>query len=441
MVYRQALKVLLATLLAAPLAGVAAGAESEWLDVLKQATAKVLANYRSIRNFTCVETVQRDYYRPTAATLPRACPVLLEQRKHPTMDLVLRLVSTDRLRLEVTTTRAGEIISWVGAKKFEDASIDKVVRDGPMGTGSFGSYLDVIFEQDVKTFVPNGEAKVNGRRALAYSFRVNAADSHYRMKLTHADEWYTSAYEGDLLVDAETAEPVRLSLRTLDLPEAAELCQSMSTLDFSRVPMGAKQLLLASHASQRFIYPDGRETENITRFSSCREYVGESSVTFSPEPEPATSAPQKDTLAVVDSIPSWIRFKMELTAPIESDTAAHGDRFTARLTAPLLDGKRVLAPKGARVEGRLSLLQVDYGQKEEVWFGLTPETIEIRGSRVPFPARLSQGPDGEGQRRQKGFRIYLPPPGEHSGMFQVPGSHAVLRRGLVSEWVTVPREK
>jgi hypothetical protein len=35
--------------------------------------------------------------------------------------------------------------------------------------------------------------------------------------------------------------------------------------------------------------------------------------------------------------------------------------------------------------------------------------------------------------------IYLPPPGEHSGMFQVPGLHAVLERGLVSEWVTVPR--
>ena len=429
-----------AVLLVIPVLGVLTGAEGEWTNVLKRAAANVVANYRSIQNYTCVETVQRDYYRPAASTLPRACSVLLEQRRHPTIDMMLRLVSMDRLRLEVTTTESGELISWVGAKKFEEASIDRIVREGPMATGAFGSYLDVIFDHDVKTFSSHGDAIMNGRRVLAYSFQVAATDSHYKMKLKD-DTWYVSAYEGDLLVDAETAEPVRLNLRTLELPLASGICQSTATVEFSRVPMGGRQLLLADHATQRFIYPDGRETENTIRFSACREYVGESTVKYLPAAATTSGAEKKEAPAEVESIPSWIRFKMELTAPIESDTAAHGDRFTARLTDPLLDGKRVLAPKGARVEGRISRLQVSYWEKEEVWFGLTPETIEIRGSKVPLPARLSANPAGDSARRRKGMRIYLPAPGEHSGMFQVPGSHAALERGFVSEWVTVPRPK
>jgi hypothetical protein len=212
-------------------------------------------------------------------------------------------------------------------------------------------------------------------------------------------------------------------------------------MDFSRVSMGSKELLMATYTTQRFIYPDGRETENTTRFSNCHEYVGESTVKFFPEAQPVATGTATKEESVAEAIPTWIRFKMELTAPIESETAAHGDPFHARLAEPLLDGKRTLAPKGARVEGRLSALHIDYGQHPETWFGLTPETIEIRGEKVPFPARLSVNPSGQAALRGKGMRIYLPAPGEHSGMFQVTGAHAVLRRGLISEWVTVPRPR
>jgi hypothetical protein len=59
---------------------------------------------------------------------------------------------TDRLRLDVTITHRGEIYSWVGASKFEDGSIDEIVKQGPFGTGSFGALLAVIFEQDPRRF-------------------------------------------------------------------------------------------------------------------------------------------------------------------------------------------------------------------------------------------------------------------------------------------------
>lgn len=116
--------------------GIAVGAEYDPTEVLRRATGRVLSSAKEIPNYTCVETVSRDYLVPAAASLPRACSVLLEQRQFPTPDLVLWLFSTDRLRLDVTMTRKGEIYSWSGASRFDDASVDHVVRSGPFGTGS-----------------------------------------------------------------------------------------------------------------------------------------------------------------------------------------------------------------------------------------------------------------------------------------------------------------
>lgn len=54
--------------------------------------------------------------------------MVLEQRLHPTPNMVLRLASTDRLRLDVAMVQSGEISSWVGASKFDDADVGHLVR-------------------------------------------------------------------------------------------------------------------------------------------------------------------------------------------------------------------------------------------------------------------------------------------------------------------------
>src|SRR6516162_2711079 len=129
--YRQALIALLAA------AAFAADSESEAL--LKRATERVVANFKPINSYMCIETVQRDYYRPRAATLPRDCAVLMQQRKQPTLDMQLVHTVRDRLRLEVAVSIRGEIHAWPGASAFNDSGIDHIVREGPIGTGAFGT--------------------------------------------------------------------------------------------------------------------------------------------------------------------------------------------------------------------------------------------------------------------------------------------------------------
>jgi hypothetical protein len=183
-------------------------------EVIRRVTERVVASAAHIPNFTCVESVLRDYYWPTASTLPRSCPVLMEQRQHPAPDLSLRLAVTDRLHLDVTMTRTREIFSWAGAKRFSDAPIDHLV-EGPIVTGAFGGFLSIVFKQDVQKFSFEGTTELDGRSLMEYSFQVTPEHSSYRLKV--AGSWVKSGYTGRVLVDSGTEDVVRLTVNTTAL--------------------------------------------------------------------------------------------------------------------------------------------------------------------------------------------------------------------------------
>ena len=415
-------------------------ADSDATALLKRAVHNVTLSESGIQNYTCIETVGRDYYTPRASTLPRACSAVLQQRQHPGLDMALRLLSFDRLRLEVTTTAAGEIFSWVGAGKFDDAGIDDLVRQGPIGTGAFGAFLSVIFDKDVKQFVVVGEDTVEGRRLMEYSFHVPRGDSHYRVRLADGAGWFTSGYDGTVLLDPQTADPVSLTIRTEELPRATESCQTVAKLDYTRVKLGERELLLPRRTTQRFIAPTGEETENTTTFSNCREYSTESTINFFGETDASASAAQ-NTSAAPTSIPGGMHFRLALLAPIDSDQAAGGDRFAATLVDPLRQGKQTLAPKGSVVEGHVTLVKIFYLAQPQTVIALTLETVQVRGAKL----RLSAVPDvaayalARQSNRSRGVDIFLPPPGERAGLFRFHGKRAIMNRGFASDWLTVRR--
>src|SRR5262249_40520046 len=152
-------------------------------DVMVRVIRKVVENNRHIPNYTCVETISREHFHPIADQLPRACPVIVEMRKHRTPDFVLRQFMTDRLLLDVAMSDKGEIFSWVGASRFDDRFVDRVARNGPMATGLFGALLMVLFGGDVKSFRFTEALNVNGRTRFEYAFQVPQPESHYKVKM------------------------------------------------------------------------------------------------------------------------------------------------------------------------------------------------------------------------------------------------------------------
>jgi hypothetical protein len=409
-------------------------------EVMKQVTDRVLASAARIPSYTCVENVTREYYWPTASTRPRACPVLMQLRRHPTPDMVLRLAVSDRLRLDVTLTGTREIFSWVGASRFDDASIDHVVRNGPMGTGAFGGFLSVIFKQDVKRFSFVRQTKMDGRILMEYSFQVAKENSGYKVKVP--DSWVYSGYRGTLLVDPETGDVVRLTVNTSELPAATGCCEISMDLDLKMAKIGDSQVLLPSRATQRYLLTTGEETENTITFAGCREYRGESTVRFTaPEPgEPDAGISRQSAPAAAFRVPAEQRFTLELTTPIASVTAAAGDVFSGKLATPLRDERRgTLARAGSLVEGRLLRVERHHLAPAFTVLVLKLESVEIAGSKVPLAAvRDGSQEPAVRQRGKQRPQIPLPLQSEKdAGAFRFAGDRAVVSKGFRSEWRTV----
>jgi hypothetical protein len=402
-------------------------------EVLKQARSKILASVARSLRYTCVETVERNFHRPAAATLDRPCAVVLELRRKPTLDMVLRPYTTDRLRLDVTLVPEGEMYSWVGASHFENAGIDNVVQQGPIGSGAFAGLLDVLFLKDVKKFEFKGNEVVNGIELMEYAFDVPQNASHNIVKIN--DKFVPTAYSGTIWLNAATSDLVRVRKVTAELPAASGACQTDTTLDFGITRIGDAPLLLPTNERERFVAPNGVETENTTSFANCREYRGESTIQFDAVPDSTAPVQRKDD-PENPRIPAGLPFTMELLTPIDTAQAAAGDAFRAKLVDPLRDVKsKILARAGSIVEGRLLRVQ-SYHDSKQVLVVMAPKTLWIGGEKVPLAANRNWAKVWTNATNGPRHFI-LPSPWEApAGVFPFRGEHTVIKKGFHSDWWT-----
>jgi hypothetical protein len=185
---------------------------------------------------------------------------VLAGRGKPTLDMVLRRFATDRLRLDVTLARQGEMYSWVGASHFENAGIGNVVKGGPIGSGAFADLLDIVFLADVERFDFEGRQVVNGIDAMQYAFQVAEKGSHYAIQENGA--FVPTAYSGTVWINRATGDVVRIRVVTAELEARSGACQIDKTLDFGITQIGDAPLLLPTFGRELFIAPNGVETEN-----------------------------------------------------------------------------------------------------------------------------------------------------------------------------------
>jgi hypothetical protein len=404
-------------------------AEPDPLVVRERAVAKVLAGMRNVPKYTCVETVERDYFQNAEAASAQACASKADfNGDRSQLPPPERLAESDRLRLEVTLAEQGEIFSWVGAQKFEEAGIDRVVRSGSIGSGAFAGLLSSVFREDGKRLTFRGQADHDGRLVLEYSYDIAAAESEYRVKVfMPRAQWRKTAYRGTVQIDSETADVVRVSAQTAELPAEAGNCRTLTSIDFGNVKLGGGQVLLPVRAVQHFVTASGQDTVNTITFAGCREYRVEAKVAFDDPDEALGKAIAAHSQ--LRTLPAGLWFMMDLTSPIHSSTAAAGDPFIARLAETLYEGGVVLASKGSEVGGRLLRVEMDV-MHAQVILVLKPETIETRKGRVLVNAAL--------RWKQKQGEVILPRDGEEgSGAFTFRGYTAEVHKGFRTAWRTI----
>jgi len=410
-----------------------AGTDNDPDLVLQQVTEKVLGSVGRARGYMCVETVERAYYRKMSPDLSRKCPPASTEWNELAADL--RLASTDRLRMDVILTATGEVYSWPGASHF-DGDIDTVVTEGPIASGAFSSLLDVMFATDVKQFHYEGHKLVGGEDRMEYSFSVLQRDSHYPVKA--GGDWMTVGYGGSIFVDPAQVEITRLRIYTLDGAPYG-VCETQTELDFSLAQAGVP-FLLPAQSRQHFLLPGGHEVSNSTRFANCQEYRGESTISFDSPVVPVNGPAAKTPLADRVRIPGGLLFTLELMEPIDTDHAAAGDRFHARLVGALRNArKEVLAANGSAVEGRLLRVQT-LELTNDVEVVLAPSAVWIGDERVALAAErdwsklLKEAADKHRPRPQ----LWIPlAPEWPAGVVRLNGAHNVLPAGLRLDWRTV----
>ncbi len=397
-------------------------------DLYNRVRQRVIDSVARLPNYTCVQTITRSQYgTPPANKHATACDEIVRNREAHTPPLV----QWDRLRVDVAIADQHEVYAWVGAARFEEGDLNKLVGGGQTSMGDFGSLVLDIFQNHAAMRL-EGERTVGGRRLIEYAYDTPLESSQYRVRV--GLEQFLTGYHGTVLLDPEIAEVARVTARSAVLPERTGYCQVSKELDYAKLRAASRDVMIPRQTTTRAIDRDGIEMVSLSDYSSCREYVGESVLRF--DDGSATPAPEVEkTVAAAGSsvaIPSNLQFDCRILTTIDSDTAAAGDRIEAVLRSPLKDSTgNVLAPIGTPLHGRLMTFARypgGAGRKESYEIGVQLRSIELHGARVPFAAALVNGIQNKGAS----VRITLHP-GIGTFIFYDKKVHLT---NLDSQWIT-----
>jgi hypothetical protein len=127
-------------------------------------------------------------------------------------------------------------------------------------------------------------------------------------------------------------------------------------MDYSRVRIGEGDFLLPSSSDLRISDLQGNESRNRTRFLNCRQYTGESVLTFDDPPENSPAEPAKIAQTEI-VLPDGVELELKLLTAIDSSKNAVGDRIEAIVDRAMKREAGILVPKGANVKGRITRLE------------------------------------------------------------------------------------
>jgi hypothetical protein len=410
-------------------------------DLLGRVSKKVMDTVDRLPKYMCTQTIDRFQYEPVHNRAGSGCETDPNRQLH--------LSSSDRLRLDVAVSGYREMYSWVAESHFEDRSLFDLVGSGALSTGSFSSFLVVVFKTDETAFSYRGPVTESGRQLEAFDFRVPKEMSHY--VYGGGGVHVTTGYYGTILVDPKTDDLVRLEVHTDRLPAETGSCNSNSILDYSRMRLHDTDFLLPNRSELNILDANGVELKNVTVYSGCHEFLGESVLSFDSAADAASAASK--TSGSSGDLPAGASFRVAFSRSVDPATAAAGDKITGRLTGPIRDERhQIVAPKGAAVTLRILEIRRFYNPVPVLRVVVKPETLEIGGGERVLSAtpemQPPQPPPMAGGRRGPYARVSVPTtrvlldnqdPQAAVLLFSNIGPNFVVPSSFESDWVTAAR--
>jgi hypothetical protein len=224
--------------------------------LLKRIRGAIADRLSHLPNYTCHEIVDRLFRRSGEGSLEHL----------------------DRVEFEVAFVDHTELFARPGDPRFEEDSISKVVNGGTIGNGAFASHAGALFSGDIATFKYSGSCKKEGHTTYRYDFQVPQEKSHFLLK--HGSAEGIVAYKGTFWADIETFDLVRLELKVDHIPAYIGVSSVNELMHYVTVRIKESEFLLPGKSEMAAYDEVGNYSLNMISFAGCREFKGESVVTY-----------------------------------------------------------------------------------------------------------------------------------------------------------------
>ena len=337
-------------------AGVAAGSD----DPISKIRFKVAERTARIPNYTCLETIERSWY---ASDVPGS-------------------LIRDRMRFEVSVVEGIEQFAWPGGGPLDIYERQIILGRGLTKTGDFAGFLSAIFAPDAATFTPVGEETIGGRRAIRYDYCVPQERSRYT--ITQNGVSAGVGFHGSFWADPETLDLTRVELDADKIPREFKRRSVKIGIDYGLVAVGTGNFLLPQLTDASTVTDRKMENRTTTRFSQCRQFLAESSISFEEKSVDQAAKPNEARAA----LPAGTILEATLATPILRKTAAIGDLVQAEVRKEIRSRNGVVVPQGAIVEGRIVLLEARGSRQPADALAVRFTKVRFGTSEVSLRARL-----------------------------------------------------
>jgi hypothetical protein len=391
----------------------ACAAAQEPAEILGRIRHNVTAQISRSANYTCVETVERNYYflPPAGGACVRASA--------GTAKPYLR----DRLRLDVAVSSQSEIYSWHGENNFTSTSVAEVVRSGPISSGGFVGYLMNIFLQ------PNISISYVGQSNNSYNFQYDVSLPNSKYQTPTGKGYARIPFHGTFSADATSFQLKDLVVTGNDFPEASDICFAESQVRYQIAHISGGDSLIPSG----FLLSIGNRTSSLFTesrgaYSECREFKGESTLVFDASGQPS-KALEPNPAAKQKMGPGKI-LHIKLTTPIDDRTSFTGDPVEGIVEGPW---------RSATVRGVITELATRYDPATHYYLKI--EFKQMTADGQVYSLRALHKPTGkEASKLYFLFGENLPDDVRQEirqGTIVLYAKHLRLGRGFTGDWVTV----
>jgi hypothetical protein len=306
-------------------AGVAAGSD----DPISQIRSHVAERKARIPNYTCLETIERSWYASDDS----------------------RSLVRDRMRFEVAVVEGGEQFAWPGGGPLDIHERQAILGRGLTKTGDFAGFVSAIFAPYAASYTRAGEPAAGARQPIRYDYRVPQENSRYT--ITQDRVTVAVGFHGSFWVDPETLDLTRVEMDADNIPPAFKRRSVKIAIDYGLVAVGTGSFLLPRLTDVRMVSDLKFEYRTITRFSQCRQFLAESSISF--EEKSVEQAAKRNEASA--ALPAGMIVETVLATPILRETASTGDLVEAEVRKEIKTKSGLVVPQGAIVEGRIVLLE------------------------------------------------------------------------------------